>query len=95
LRFEWDQRKSASNRAKHGVAFEEAETVFGDERALLIGDPEHSKGEDRFILLGFSNRLRLLVVSHCYRADGDVIRLISARRATKRESRQYVMRWTK
>lgn len=69
--------------------------MFGDERALLIGDPEHSEEEDRFILLGFSNRLRVLVVCHCYRAGGDVIRLISARRATKRESRQYVMRWTK
>jgi len=94
LGFEWDRRKSASNRLKHGVTFEEAESVFGDDRALLIGDPDHSKEEERFILLGFSNRLRLLVVSHCYRG-GDAIRLISARRATKRESKQYVTRWTK
>jgi uncharacterized DUF497 family protein len=69
--------------------------VFGDENALLIADPEHSEEEDRFILLGFSNRLRLLVVSHTYRAEGNLIRLISARRATRGESRQYVMRWTK
>ena len=69
--------------------------MFADDRALLIGDPEHSEKEDRFILLGFSSRLRLLVVSHCYRAGGQVIRLISARRATKRESRQYIARWTK
>jgi len=93
LRFEWDRRKGASNRRKHGVAFEEAQTVFADEHALLIADPEHSREENRFILLRFSNRLRLLVVGHCYRSGGDLIRLITARRASRREARQYVTRW--
>lgn len=68
--------------------------MFTDEHALLIADPEHSRAEDRFILLGFSNRLRLLVVCHCYRSGGDIIRLITARPATRREARQYVTRWT-
>ena len=78
IRFEWDPRKSASNRRKHGVTFEEASTVFSDEHALLIDDPDHSKEEDRFILLGLSSSHRTLVVCHCYRESAQVIRIISA-----------------
>ncbi len=89
LRFEWDTRKAVENEKKHGVSFEEARTVFFDERARLIDDPDHSEEEDRFILLGLSNRLRLLVVCHCYRSEGGAIRIISARKATARESKSY------
>ena len=89
LRFEWDERKSQSNRRQHGVSFEEAQSVFADERAKLLDDPDHSEFEDRFILLGLSSALRPLVVSHCYRSSGNVIRIISARRATPRESGFY------
>jgi uncharacterized DUF497 family protein len=93
LRFEWDKRKAASNLRKHGVAFEEAESVFTDERALLLEDPEHSADEDRFLLLGLSAALRTLVVCHCYRRQDDVIRIISARKATRAEQRHYSRRW--
>jgi uncharacterized DUF497 family protein len=92
LRFEWDQRKNRLNRSKHGVTFEEAESVFFDENALLIDDPDHSDQEDRFVLLGFSFRLRILVVCHCYRRRGDVIRIISARRADPAERQLYTQR---
>ncbi|MBD2196869.1 MULTISPECIES: BrnT family toxin [Calothrix] len=89
LRFEWDERKAKSNEQKHGVSFEEAETVFYDENARLIYDPEHSIEEDRYILLGMSDSLRLLLVCHLYRESEEVIRIISARKATKQESQQY------
>jgi len=89
LRFEWDEPKAADNAKKHGVSFEEARSVFFDERARLIDDPEHSEAEDRFILLGLSSSLRLLVVCHCYRSAGNVIRIVSARKATSRESTAY------
>jgi len=89
LRFEWDPKKAAANLAKHGVSFEEARTVFADERAKIIVDPDHSDDEDRFLLLGLSLKLRLLVVCHCFRASDNVIRLISARKATKPESLDY------
>ena len=89
LRFEWDEEKAAANAWKHGVSFEEAKSVFIDDRAKLIDDPDHSEGEERFILLGISATLRLLVVCHCYRAEGGVIRIISARKATTRESKFY------
>ena len=89
LTFEWDPRKSRANFKKHGVTFDEAETAFYDEGGLLIDDPEHSDDEDRFLLLGLSTRLRELVVSHCYREAGGVIRIISARKAIPRERRQY------
>ena len=82
LIFEWDEKKSRINKQKHGVSFEEAKTVFFDERALFVEDPDHSESEDRFILLGFSAALRLLVVCHCYRDQENVIRIISARKAT-------------
>lgn len=89
IRFEWDPRKAAGNRRKHGVTFEEARSAFYDENARLIGDSEHPGDEDRFVLLGLSVRLRLLVVCHCYRQSESVIRIISARRANRVEQRQY------
>ena len=89
LRFEWDDRKAAANEQKHGVSFEEARTVFFDERARLIDDPDHSDDEERFILLGLSSVLRLLLVCHCYRSDGNTIRIVSARKATAFESKSY------
>jgi len=89
LRFEWDDRKAAANSKKHGVTFEEAKSVFGDERAKLIDDPDHSEDEERFVLLGLSSSLRLLLVCHCYRGEGNVIRIISARKASSKESRSY------
>ena len=95
LRFEWDDRKNTQNRRKHGVSFEEAQTVFFDEQALLIADPDHSEYEERFVLLGLSGSLRTLVVCHCYPREGDVIRLISARRANRQERELYEGRWTK
>ena len=91
LRFEWDTRKAKSNLQKHGVSFEEAETVFSDEQALLIDDPDHSTLEERFILLGLSASLRLLVVIHATRFN-DVIRIISARKASRSETREYETR---
>jgi hypothetical protein len=75
--------------AKHGVSFEEAQTVFLDESARLIDDPDHSENEDRFLLLGYSFQARCLMVSHCYRQSETVIRLISARRATVQEEEVY------
>jgi uncharacterized protein len=92
LRFEWDDRKDAANRRKHGVSFDEAHTVFFDECALLIVDPDHSKDEDRFVLLGLSSALRTLVVCHCYRRN-DIIRIISARKANREEQAEYRARW--
>ena len=89
IEFKWDAKKAAVNLDKHGVSFEEARTVFFDEKALLIHDPDHSQEEDRFILLGHSAKLRLLIVCHCYREDDSVIRIISARKADKKEQNQY------
>ncbi len=87
--FDWDPKKATSNRAKHGVTFEEARTAFHDENARIIDDPDSSENEERFVLLGASERLRLLVVVHCIRQGGDVIRLISARKANRAERSQY------
>jgi len=87
LLFEWNEKKALLNVQKHGVSFEEAATAFGDPLSLTIDDPLHSQDEDRFILIGMSNRNRLLVVVHTYRDD--VIRLISARKATQKERRYY------
>jgi uncharacterized DUF497 family protein len=87
--FEWDARKNRANRKKHGVSFEEARTAFFDEHARVIADPEHSDDEDRFVLLGLSAQLRVLVVCHCYRASAQVVRIISARRADPSEQHQY------
>lgn len=89
IRFEWDENKNRINQRKHGVSFEEAKTVFYDGEAIVIDDPEHSKEEDRFIILGLSSRANLLVVCHCCRASETVIRIISARKATKTEAKFY------
>jgi hypothetical protein len=89
LRFEWDPKKAALNLRKHGVSFEDAQSVFSDENGLLIDDPDHSEEEDRFVLLGLSHSLRLLVVVHCYRSEGKVIRIISARKADAQERSIY------
>jgi uncharacterized protein len=89
LRFEWDSGKASANSRKHGVSFEEAKSVFADERAKLIDDPDHSEDEDRFILLGLSSSLRVLIVCHCCREEGNVIRIISARKATVNEAKSY------
>jgi uncharacterized DUF497 family protein len=89
IRFEWDRRKSRENKRKHGVSFEEAQTIFWDENAIQYYDPDHSKDEDRFIMLGMSFLLRVLVVCHCYRAKDSVIRIISARKADSDEKTAY------
>ena len=89
IKFEWDENKNDINKKKHKISFEEAKTVFYDEEALLIDDPEHSQEEERFIILGLSKKANLLVVCHCYRASDTVIRIISARKATKNEAKQY------
>ena len=89
IRFAWDDAKADENRRKHGVAFEEASTVFADENGRLRHDPDHSQEEDRFLLLGFSAKLRLLIVCHAYRENDEVIRIISARKATPSERKQY------
>ena len=90
--FEWDPAKAASNLRKHGVSFEEAQTAFTDDHALVIDDPQHSTDEARFILLGLSASLRMLVVVHVLRTDGGAIRLISARQATRSERATYFER---
>ena len=87
--FSWNQGKDLENRRKHGVSFEEASTAFADENARLKHDSEHSQAEDRYLLIGFSARLRLLVVSHTYREKGNQIRIISARKATRNEGKHY------
>ena len=89
ITFAWDRRKARFNQIKHGVSFEEAQSVFLDESARLIDDPDHSEDEDRFLLLGYSFQARCLIVSHCYRESDSVIRLISARRATAKEEGEY------
>ncbi len=89
LRFDWDEGKNRRNRTKHGVWFEEAQSVFNDPHGRLFYDPEHSVAEDRFILLGVSSAGRTLVVVHCYRDSDSLIRIISARKATKKEVRFY------
>ena len=89
IRFQWNQNKSNENIKKHKVSFEEAKTVFVDENARLITDPEHSINEERFIIIGLSNKLRILVVVHTYKENDEVIRIISARKATKSETKYY------
>lgn len=89
INFQWDENKNRINKHKHNISFEEARTVFFDEKALVIDDPDHSDNEDRFLILGESNKANLLVVCHCYRVSDTVIRIISARKATKNEMSQY------
>ncbi len=88
--FEWDENKNMINKRKHGIGFEEAVTVFSDDRAILFDDPQHSDDEDRFLLIGMSRVLNVCVVCHCYRNEETTIRLISARLATKKEVERYV-----
>jgi uncharacterized DUF497 family protein len=89
IKFEWDTTKATSNKKKHGVSFEEAQSVFYDEFALQFFDEDNSGSENRFLMLGFSDRARLLIVCHCERDQGNIIRIISARKATKNESNHY------
>jgi uncharacterized DUF497 family protein len=89
IQFDWDAAKAASNKAKHGVTFEEARAVFYDEFAVQFFDEGNSESEDRFLMLGVSDTVRLLMVSYCERKSGSVIRIISARKATKNESKHY------
>ncbi|MCX5858692.1 MAG: BrnT family toxin [Proteobacteria bacterium] len=95
LSFAWSQRKNLANQKKHRVSFEEAQTVFLDENALLLSDPDHSEKEERFILLGLSSGLRLLIVCHFYLESDEMIRIISARKVTRKEQKQYWERWSR
>ncbi len=92
LIFEWDETKNTTNLQKHGISFKEAQTVFFDDNAIEFDDPDHSFEEERFLLLGFSQTLKVLVVCHCYRDDESVIRIILARKATKKEQNAYFRR---
>jgi len=89
IRFQWDKNKDIENIKKHKVSFDEAKTVFFDDNARLISDPEHSMDEERYIILGISNKLRILIVIHTYKENDEVIRIISARKATKPEIKYY------
>lgn len=89
IRFEWDEKKNRQNIRKHGVSFEEAQSVFLDDHAMRFYDPDHSEDQDRFLMLGLSFTLRILVVCHCYRERDEVIRIISARKATRQERVHY------
>lgn len=90
--FEWDENKNTINKKKHGISFEEAKEVFGDNNAILFDDPDHSIGEERFMIIGIIRSQKICIVSHCYR-DNDVIRIISAREATKNEKNVYYKGW--
>lgn len=92
IRFDWDEKKNNTNQKKHGVSFEEAQTVFFDEQAIEFDDPDHSEKEARFLILGKSFRLRVLIVCHCFRVSESVIRIISARKATRKERYYYIHR---
>ncbi|MCD8216304.1 MAG: BrnT family toxin [Clostridiales bacterium] len=92
IKFTWDENKNQINKKKHGISFEEAKTVFYDDNAILFDDPEHSVGEERFLIIGLTEKERMCIVSHCYR-DDEIIRIISARRATSREERVYYENW--
>ena len=89
MSFEWDENKNVINKRKHGVDFGEASSVFYDDKAIMFDDPDHSGEEERFLLIGMSKTLKVLTVCHCYRGLNDVIRLISARKATKTEADYY------
>jgi uncharacterized DUF497 family protein len=89
ISFSWDEKKNGANKKKHGVSFEEAKTVFYNENAIRYYDPDHSDDEDRFLMVGVSQKLRILIVCHCFTEDDSVIRIISARKATKGEEDNY------
>lgn len=93
IKFEWDENKNEINKKKHGLSFEEAREVFGDENAILFDDPDHSLDEDRFLIIGTVKSSKICIVNHCYRDNDNVIRLISARQATKNEKRIYEKGW--
>lgn len=93
LRFEWDENKNQINKKKHGLSFETAREVFFDEAAILFDDPDHSANEERFLIIGMIRSSKICIVSHCYRDSGNVIRLISAREATKKERQVYLKGW--
>lgn len=90
LQFEWNEQKNKINQKKHGISFEEACSVFLDDRAIMFDDPEHSQSEERFLLLGMSESSNVCIVSHCFRKNDTVIRIISARKATRKEEARYV-----
>ena len=90
MHFLWDTKKNEINKKKHGISFEEASTVFYDDYAILFDDPDHSLEEDRFLILGISQKENLCIVSHCYREDDQIIRIISARKATRQEAGYYI-----
>ena len=89
IQFEWNEEKNRANIKKHGISFEEAKTVFYDENARIINDSDHSEEEDRFIILGLSFQIKMLIVCHCYRERDEIIRIISARKATENEIKEY------
>lgn len=91
MQFVWDENKNRANQKKHNIAFEEAKTVFYDDNARLIHDPEHSDSEERFILLGLSSSLKLIIVVHAYKEKDEIVRIISARKVTKNESKYYTL----
>ena len=93
LSFEWDENKNEINNKKHGISFETAREVFYDDNAILFDDPDHSVGEERFLIIGMTRSLKVCIVSHCYRNSDNVIRLISAREATKHERKTYEEGW--
>lgn len=90
IRFDWDDNKNQLNIKKHGISFEEAVSVFYDDEALILSDESHSQEEERFIIIGFSYKFNVLVVCHCYRQNDSMIRIISARKATKNEGKEYL-----
>mgnify|MGYP003309481480 CR=1 FL=1 len=94
IEFEWDENKNEINKKKHGLSFEEAREVFEDEDAILFDDPDHSLDEDRFLIIGETKSLKICIVSHCYRDNDNIIRLISARKATKKEKKIYEEGWS-
>lgn len=93
INFEWDENKNTINKKKHGLSFEEAKEVFGDDNAILFDDPDHSIGEERFLIIGMIKSQKVCIVSHCYRNNDDIIRIISAREATKNEKKTYLKGW--
>lgn len=93
INFEWDENKNQINKKKHGLSFETAQEVFYDEFAVVFDDPDHSIGEERFLIIGMTESSKICIVSHCYRDSDNVIRIISAREATKREKKIYQEGW--
>jgi uncharacterized DUF497 family protein len=89
MKLEWDENKNQTNKFKHGISFEEAATVFYDEYAILFDDPDHSECEERFLIIGMSNEKGVCIISHCYRGTDEIVRIISARKATKTEQVIY------